>query len=123
MDARHIRNFCIVAHIDHGKSTLKEGRGVPELIEAIVRRVPVPAGDPDAPLRALIFDSYYDRYRGAIPSIRVVDGVLKPKMWIAFGAHEKTYEVDEVGYLQVAHRPTDQLTAGEVGHVMGAELV
>ena len=95
----------------------KEGRGVPELLEAIVARVPPPAGDPTAPLRALIFDSYYDRYRGAIPSIRVVDGVLKPKMRIAFGAHEETYEVDEVGYLQLGQRPTDQLSAGEVGYV------
>jgi GTP-binding protein LepA len=95
----------------------KEGRGVPELLEAIVARVPPPVGDPDAPLRALIFDSYYDRYRGAIPSIRVVDGVLKPKMRIAFGAHDETYEVDEVGYLQLGQRPTDQLSAGEVGYV------
>ncbi|MDO8665146.1 MAG: translation elongation factor 4 [Gemmatimonadales bacterium] len=95
----------------------KEGRGIPELLEAIVARVPPPAGDPDAPLRALIFDSYYDRYRGAIPSIRVVDGVLKPKLRIAFGAHEQTYEVDEVGYLQLGQRPTDQLSAGEVGYV------
>ncbi|MDP3775755.1 MAG: translation elongation factor 4 [Gemmatimonadales bacterium] len=95
----------------------KEGRGVPELLEAIVARVPPPAGDPTAPLRALIFDSYYDRYRGAIPSIRVVDGVLKPKMRIAFGAHDETYEVDEVGYLQLGQRPTDQLSAGEVGYV------
>ncbi len=95
----------------------KEGRGVPELLEAIVRRVPPPTGDPEAPLRALIFDSYYDRYRGAIPSIRVVDGVLKPKMRIAFGAHEKTYEVDEVGYLQLGQHPAEQLVAGEVGYV------
>jgi GTP-binding protein LepA len=95
----------------------KEGRGVPELLEAIVRRVPPPSGDPTAPLRALIFDSYYDRYRGAIPSIRVVDGVIKPKMRIAFGAHEETYEVDEVGYLQLGQHPAEQLAAGEVGYV------
>ena len=65
----------------------KEGTGVPELLEEVVRRVPPPVGDPKAPLRALIFDSYFDRYRGAIPSIRVVDGVLKPGMKIAFGSH------------------------------------
>src|SRR5207253_515016 len=65
----------------------KEGTNVPELLEAVVRRVPPPRGTRDAPLRALIFDSYYDRYRGAIPSIRVVDGVLTPGMKIAFGAH------------------------------------
>ena len=95
----------------------KEGTGVPELLDAVVRRVPSPRGDHEAPLRALIFDSYYDRYRGAIPSIRVVDGVLQPGMKIAFGAHEDDlYEVDEVGYLQLGHKPTEQLEAGEVGY-------
>jgi GTP-binding protein LepA len=95
----------------------KEGTGVPELLGAVVERVPPPHGDREAPLRALIFDSYYDRYRGAIPSIRVVDGVLAPGMKIAFGAHkDDTYEVDEVGYLQLGHKPTEQLEAGEVGY-------
>jgi GTP-binding protein LepA len=95
----------------------KEGTGVPELLDAVVRRVPSPRGDHEAPLRALIFDSYYDRYRGAIPSIRVVDGVLQPGMKIAFGAHkDDLYEVDEVGYLQLGHKPTEQLEAGEVGY-------
>src|SRR2546425_979057 len=95
----------------------KEGRGVPELLEAVVARVPPPRGNHDAPLRALIFDSYYDRYRGAIPSIRVVDGVIRPGMKIAFGAHrDDLYEVDEVGYLQLGHKPTEQLEAGEVGY-------
>ena len=68
----------------------KEGTNVPELLEALVRRVPPPRGKRDAPFRALIFDSYYDRYRGAIPSIRVVDGVLRAGMRIAFGAHTET---------------------------------
>ena len=95
----------------------KEGTNVPELLEAVVRRVPPPRGSHDAPLRALIFDSYYDRYRGAIPSIRVADGVIRPGMRIAFGAHkDDVYEVDEVGYLQLGHKPTEQLEAGEVGY-------
>src|SRR5207245_502228 len=95
----------------------KEGTGVPELLEAVVRRVPPPCGNRDAPLRALIFDSYYDRYRGAIPSIRVVDGVVRPGLKIAFGAHtDDVYEVDEVGYLQLGHKPSEQLEAGEVGY-------
>jgi len=96
----------------------KEGRGIPELLEAVVRRVPAPSGDPAAPLRALIFDSYYDRYRGAIPSIRVVDGVARPGMHIAMGSHDGVYEVAEVGYLQLAHRPTADLSAGEVGYLV-----
>jgi GTP-binding protein LepA len=95
----------------------KEGTGVPEVLEAVVQRVPAPAGQHDAPLRALIFDSYYDRYRGAIPSIRVVDGTLRPGMKIAFGSHkDDLYEVDEVGYLQLGHKPLEQLEAGEVGY-------
>ena len=97
----------------------KEGTGVPEVLESVVRRVPAPRGDPDAPFRALIFDSYYDRYRGAIPSIRVVDGRLRAGMKIAFGAHkDDLYEVDEVGYLQLGHKATDELEAGEVGYVI-----
>ena len=95
----------------------KEGTGVPELLEALVQRVPAPRGDAHAPLRALIFDSYYDRYRGATPSIRVVDGAIRPGMSIAFGAHNADlYHVDEVGYLQLGHKPTEQLEAGEVGY-------
>jgi len=95
----------------------KEGTNVPELLGAVVRRIPAPRGTAEAPLRALIFDSYYDRYRGAIPSIRVVDGTIRPGMKIAFGAHrEDLYEVDEVGYLQLGHKPTEQLEAGEVGY-------
>jgi GTP-binding protein LepA len=97
----------------------KEGTGVPELLEAIVARVPSPRGRHDGPLRALIFDSYYDRYRGAIASVRVVDGVLKSGMQIAFGSHrEDVYDVDEVGYLQLGRRPTGALEAGEVGYVV-----
>jgi len=95
----------------------KEGTNVPDLLEAVVRRVPAPRGTAEAPLRALIFDSYYDRYRGAIPSIRVVDGTIRPGMKIAFGAHtEDLYEVDEVGYLQLGHKPAEQVEAGEVGY-------
>jgi GTP-binding protein LepA len=95
----------------------KEGTNVPDLLEAVVQRIPPPRGVADAPLRALIFDSYYDRYRGAIPSIRVVDGTIRPGMKIAFGAHkDDVHEVDEVGYLQLGHKPTEQLEAGEVGY-------
>ncbi|MEO8295030.1 MAG: translation elongation factor 4 [Gemmatimonadota bacterium] len=95
----------------------KEGTGVPALLEAIVARVPPPRGNVDAPLRALIFDSYFDRYRGAIPSIRVVDGRMEKGMKITFGSHpEDEYTLDEVGYLQLGQRPVDQLEAGEVGY-------
>jgi GTP-binding protein LepA len=95
----------------------KDGTGVPALLEAIVARVPSPRGDRDAPLRALIFDSYYDRYRGVIPSIRVVDGVLTAGMKISFGAHQDdVYDIAEVGILALGQRRTDKLEAGEVGY-------
>ena len=99
----------------------KDGTGVAELLEAIVRRVPPPSGSPDGPFRALIFDSYYDRYRGAVPSIRVVDGRLRAGMEVAFGSHQDdVYRVDEVGYLALGQRPTDELEAGEVGYFVAS---
>jgi GTP-binding protein LepA len=97
----------------------KEGIGIDALLEAIVRRVPAPAGDPDAPVRALIFDSYYDRYRGAIPSVRVVDGTIAPGMKIRFAAGSgDSYEVAEVGYYQLRQVESESLGPGEVGYVV-----
>jgi GTP-binding protein LepA len=97
----------------------KEGTGVDRLLDEIVARVPPPTGDPRAPLRALIFDSYYDRYRGAIPTIRVVDGTLRKGTRIVFGSHpEHVYDVAEVGYLQLQQHAADALEAGEVGYVV-----
>jgi GTP-binding protein LepA len=98
----------------------KEGIGIAELLEEVVRKVPAPEGDENAPLRALIYDSYYDRYRGAIPSVRVVDGVIKKGTHITFGASESVYEVDEVGYNQLREVPTEQLGPGEVGYVVAS---
>jgi len=96
----------------------KEGIGIPELLDALIARVPPPEGDPDAPLRALIFDSYYDRYRGAIPSVRVVDGAVRQGMTIRFGASNDQYVVTEVGYNQLRQVPAEQLSLGEVGYVV-----
>jgi GTP-binding protein LepA len=96
----------------------KEGIGIPELLEEIVRRVPPPRGNADGPLRALIYDSYYDRYRGAIPSVRVVDGTIRVGTKITFGASESVYEVAEVGYNQLRQVKTDELGPGEVGYVV-----
>ena len=96
----------------------KEGIGIAELLEEVVKRVPAPMGDPDGPLRALIYDSFYDRYRGAIPSVRVVDGVLRPGTKITFGASNSVYEVAEVGYNQLRQVKTDELGPGEVGYVV-----
>ena len=101
-------------------ASAKEGLGVDAILEAVVERVPPPEGDPSAPLRALIFDSYYDKYRGAIPSVRVVDGTLTKGMKITFGASESVYEVLDVGYNQLRQVPATQLTAGEVGYVVAS---
>ena len=98
----------------------KAGIGISELLEKIVERVPAPVGDPNAPLRALIYDSYYDKYRGAIPSVRVVDGVLKKGTKITFGASESVYEVDEVGFNQLRQVQTAELGPGEVGYVVAS---
>jgi GTP-binding protein LepA len=98
----------------------KEGLGVDRLLERIVARIPPPEGDPTAPFRALIFDSFYDKYQGAIPSIRVVDGRIRKGTRITFGASSSTYEVDEVGYMRLGRVPQPELTPGEVGYVVAA---
>ncbi len=99
-------------------ASAKEGTGVEAILEAIVDRVPAPGGNPDAPLRALIFDSYYDQYLGAVPSIRVVDGVIKPGMEVTFGNVGARYEVDEVGSLRLGRVPLPQLGPGQVGYLV-----
>jgi len=95
----------------------KTGEGIVEVLEAIVQRVPPPQGDPDAPLRALIFDSLYDKYRGAMPFVRVVDGSITTGQRIGFGATRAEYEVDEVGYMRLGYKPTGELRTGEVGYL------
>ncbi|MBB4635735.1 translation elongation factor 4 [Longimicrobium terrae] len=99
-------------------ASAKAGIGIEDILEAVIAKVPPPQGDPEAPARALIFDSYYDKYVGAVPSIRVVDGVLKPGMRIAFGSNDSVYPIDEVGYLQVGRFAAKELRPGEVGYVI-----
>ena len=98
----------------------KLGTNVDQVLEAIVERVPPPSGDPTAPLRALIFDSQYDKYRGAVPYVRVVDGRIAPGMEIGFFAHHATYEVLEVGRLRLGMHPAESLESGEVGYVLAS---
>jgi GTP-binding protein LepA len=98
-------------------ASAKEGSGIDEILEAIVSRVPPPTGNPDAPLRALIFDSMYDKYRGAVPFIRVVDGSIRPGQKIGFGKADAVYEVGEVGFLRLGYQPVDELSTGEVGYL------
>jgi GTP-binding protein LepA len=98
----------------------KLGTNIDEVLEAIVERVPPPSGDPRAPLRALVFDSQYDKYRGAVPYVRVVDGRLTPGMRIGFFSNDATYDVLEVGRLQLGYHPAEALEAGEVGYLMAS---
>ena len=101
-------------------TSAKEGTGIEEVLEAVVERIPEPLGDVEAPLRALIFDSYYDKYLGAVPSVRVVDGTLRPGMKITFGNVDASYEVTEVGSMRLGRIPATALTPGEVGYVVAA---
>ncbi len=98
----------------------KEGIGIAPVLDAVVQRIPHPEGSLEAPLRALIFDSYYDQYLGAVPSIRVVDGTLEPGMVVAFGSHEETYEVTEVGVQQLKRVSKPRLGPGDVGYLVAA---
>jgi len=101
-------------------ASAKEGIGVPEILEEVVKKVPPPTGSADKPLRALIFDSYYDKYLGAVPSVRVVDGIIEPGMTITFGNVKAEYEVTEVGYSQIKRVKRPRLSPGEVGYIVGA---
>ena len=98
----------------------KEGSGIEDVLEAVVERVPAPGGDPAAPLRALIFDSYYDQYLGAVPTIRVFDGTLRAGTSVTFGAVDSCYEVTEVGHLRLGRIPAQSLGPGEVGYLVAA---
>jgi GTP-binding protein LepA len=95
----------------------KDGTGVRELLEAVVARVPPPRGLPEAPLRALIFDSKYDSYKGVIAYLRVVDGELSPRQSLRLMSTQKSLEPLEVGVFRPAFAPTDGLSTGEVGYV------
>jgi GTP-binding protein LepA len=96
----------------------KTGEGVPDLLDAIVERIPPPAGNPDASARALIFDSSYDQYRGVVAFVRVIDGVFRPRERLRAMAMGTRFEAQEIGFMSPAMRPVDALTAGEVGYVI-----
>ncbi|MBT3233393.1 MAG: elongation factor 4 [Calditrichaeota bacterium] len=96
----------------------KNGTGVKDLLENLVKLVPTPTPDRDKPLQALIFDSLFDNYRGAIAYIRVVSGIVKPGMQIFFHHTGNKFLVDEVGHLRLGRIKADQLVAGEVGYIV-----
>ncbi len=96
----------------------KSGIGVKELLESVVRNIPAPIGNPDAPLKALIFDSYFDPYRGVVALIRVVDGSIHAKDKILMMASDHVIEVEEVGVRRPAETPVKELSIGEVGYLV-----
>ncbi len=96
----------------------KEGWGIKHLLDEVIRRVPPPNGSPDAPLRALIFDSSFDQYRGVVAYIRLFDGSIRPGMKIRLHSTNSVYEVMEVGVFRLKMVPRDILHAGEVGYVV-----
>lgn len=98
----------------------KTGEGVTELLEAIVERVPGPKTETDKPLRALIFDSIFNTYRGSIAYVRVMEGVLRKGDLFRFMANKEEYNAEELGYLKMKKEPTNELKAGEVGYVIGS---
>lgn len=98
-------------------ASAKEGIGITDILEQIVEEVPAPTGDPEAPLKALIFDSYFDPYRGVIPSIRIVDGTIQPGDEIKMMASGATYEVIEVGVFTPRETKRNVLAPGDVGYL------
>ncbi|MFG0265127.1 MAG: translation elongation factor 4 [Rhodopirellula sp. JB055] len=96
----------------------KTGQGIEDVLEGIVTNLPAPKGDPKAPLKALVFDAYFDKYRGVILQCRVMEGTLKPKDNIHFMHADRDFTVDELGYNQFKLVPKKQLTAGEVGYIV-----
>ncbi|PKQ61056.1 elongation factor 4 [Labilibaculum filiforme] len=96
----------------------KTGEGVPEILEAIVARVPAPTGDPDAPLQALIFDSEFNSFRGIVAYIRVMNGEIKKGDTVKFVNTKKEYEADEIGVLRLIQEPRASLKTGDVGYII-----
>jgi GTP-binding protein LepA len=96
----------------------KSGEGVREALEAVVARIPHPIGDPGAPLKALIFDSYFDTYRGVVALIRVIDGAVTKGMKVRMMATGVTADVEEVGVRRPANLPVDEIGVGEVGYLI-----
>jgi GTP-binding protein LepA len=109
-----------VVGIDAGQALLvsaKLGQGIDQVLERIVSAIPAPAGDPGAPLKALLFDSWYDPYRGVACLVRVIDGTLRRRERVQFMASGRIYEVDEVGIFHPKPRPVEGLGVGEVGYL------
>jgi GTP-binding protein LepA len=127
VDLQHARVDEVIEEMHHSlaiepdeilRCSAKTGLGIAELLEAIVRRVPPPSGDPAATLQAMVFDSMYDDYRGAITYVRVMNGTVRKGQKVRFLRAGNTFEVIELGQFAPHRRPCEQLTAGEVGYLI-----
>jgi GTP-binding protein LepA len=116
--AEELKNVLGIEEKDILLASAKDGTGVPEILEAIVRRIPHPAGKKNAPPQALIFDSHYDAFRGVIAYIRIVNGEIKTGMDIHLMGGKINFEVQEVGTLKLGLQPRESLEAGEVGYLI-----
>ncbi len=98
----------------------KHGTGVADVLEAVVERIPPPKGDAEAPLKALVFDSFYDSYQGVVVYVRLIDGRVRAGQRILLMSNAKVYEVQQVGVFSPDMRPVDELSAGQVGYLTAA---
>jgi len=96
----------------------KYGKGIDETLEAIVKRIPAPKGNPDGPLKALLFDSWFDVYRGVVILVRVIDGEMRKGMKIRLMSNGQVYQVDNVGVLTPKMKEVDRISTGEVGFIV-----
>jgi GTP-binding protein LepA len=101
-------------------ASAKSGIGIQDVFDAIIERIPAPADNAEAPLRAMVFDSVHDNYKGAIPYVRVFDGVLKPGETARFFAHDRQYDITEVGHFVLKQVPAKELRAGDVGYLLAS---
>ncbi|OGR62241.1 MAG: elongation factor 4 [Elusimicrobia bacterium GWB2_63_22] len=104
--------------VDSSRISAKDGRGAREVLERVIKEIPPPAGSPDKPLKALVFDSFYDIYKGVIIYTRIVDGELKPGKYITFNSSGASYKVEEVGYLNPKLLKSGSIKTGEVGYLV-----
>jgi GTP-binding protein LepA len=115
---REIEEVIGISAQDAVPCSAKEGIGIEEILEQIVKRVPPPGGDPEAPLKAIVFDSWYDTYRGVVMLVRVFEGRLRPKLKVRLWSNKKEFEVQELGIFAPFPKAVGELMAGEVGVVV-----
>jgi len=116
--AQELKNISEIKEEEIILASAKEGIGTSDILEAIVNKIPPPKGSSNLPLRALIFDSVYNPYKGTIVYVKVVDGVIKPGMVIQTMSNNIKYEVAEIGIFRPKMQPIKKLTAGEVGYII-----